>query len=490
MMASVLAPAGRIEGRMAGAARIFLGIPYGEPPVGPLRWRTPVPVRGGGRVEATSPGPAPPQHVRAALDWMPGTRDEPMGEDCLNLDVYAPAQRQMSRPVIVHVFGGGFQGGSAGGLGIDGAGFVGLRDCVLVRPNLRIGALGFLHLADAFPDLDATNRGMLDLVLALEWVRDNIEAFGGDPERVTLAGTSSGAFTIAALLGCPRAEGLFHAAWLMSGSASRIIDAETASAVTREFLHHADVSPGDITALEGLSIETIGSAQEACLATDLGERNAPGGRTLGIVLDSQTLARHPMDALEEGRGRDVGLVFGSTANEARAWYATGVMPKADDAMLMETIERFLPKDPPAELRRLRERHPGEDATQLQERYLSEAIYRAPALRSAEAQNMSGGVAATYSFRWAPRGPYASLGAAHGFDESFVFDTSVPIMTGDPHAKELRDAMSGNLMHLARSGTPDWLGNRSFGSDRDGSDMPPALTGTDDREPDSCTGSSV
>ena len=462
MTVSRRAPAGRITGLQTSGAHAFLGIPYGLPPVGPLRWRPPVKAPPAASIDATSPGPAPPQLSRPVQAWAPTTRNESMGEDCLNLDVYAPEAAGEGLPVIVHVFGGGFEGGSAGSRSIDGPAFVRSRDCILVRPNMRTGALGFLHLAGAFPELSETNRGMLDLVFALEWVRENIAAFGGDPGRVTLTGLSSGAFTVAALLGCPGTAGLFRAAWLMSGSASRILAPEAAEAVTREFLRRVDVRPGDIGALDRVPVQSILSAQEASVASHLGERNAPGGRTLGIVLDGTSLRQQPLAALCEGRGRDVGLVLGSTADEARAWYASGIMLEPDDAALVRTIRRFEPKNAIRELLSLRERYPGSGPAHLEERYLSEVIYRRPAAVSAQAQRRGGGVAATYTFAWAPTGPYAVLGAAHGFDEPFVYDTDAPIMWGAADSIGLRGEMSASLMRLALDGTPDWIGERRFG----------------------------
>ncbi|MDF0603054.1 carboxylesterase family protein [Psychromarinibacter sp. C21-152] len=462
MSAVVEAPAGRITGRAAGGSRVFLGIPYGRPPVGALRWRPPEPAAPGIEIDATRPGPAPPQIHRPLPPWAPGTRAQPYAEDCLNLDIYAPARSGGPRPVIVHAFGGGFQGGSAGGLGIDGARFAATRDCILVRVNMRTGALGFLHLAEAFPGLPQTNRGMLDLILALTWVRDNIAAFGGDPGRVTLAGLSSGAFTATALFGCPEARGLFHAAWLMSGPASRIVAPDTAAAVTRAFLDETDVPAGDIGALERLPVGAVLAAQEASVASDLGARNAPGGRTLGIVQDGASLARHPRDALQDGAGRDVGIVFGCTAQEARMWYAAGIMGAVDEARLLQTIRRFEGAGAEAARDRLRAHHPDASPRRLEERYLSDVIYRRPVIESAEAQRRGGGQAATYCFQWAPAGAHAELGASHGFDEPFVFDTPVPVMTDSPADASLRQEMSDALLQLARTGRPGWAGDRVFG----------------------------
>ncbi|HWV21996.1 MAG TPA: carboxylesterase family protein, partial [Devosia sp.] len=264
----------------------FAGIRYAEPPVGSLRFKPPVPHENRGMVDAGRYGLAPPQTVRPMPAWAPRGEGFETGEDCLNLNIFTPAADGKRRPVIVHAFGGGFQGGAAHGTFHDEAGFARRGDVVLVRPNMRVGALGFLHLGAAFgPDYAAANRGMLDFIAALGWVRDNIAAFGGDPDNVTLVGMSSGSFTISALFGVDGIAHLYRRAWLMSGPASRIIARDTAAALAQDFLARAGVETGDRAALERLPVETILAAQEKVLAVHLGERNAPGGRTFGIVFD-------------------------------------------------------------------------------------------------------------------------------------------------------------------------------------------------------------
>jgi para-nitrobenzyl esterase len=147
-----------------------------------------------------------------------------MREDCLNLNVWTPSADEARRPVLVHVFGGGFERGSASEGLYDAAALVAQSSAPVVRVNFRIGALGFLFLADSFNEpLGASNLGVQDLIAALEWVRDNIAALGGDPDKVTLFGHSSGAFMIASLFAAPASRGLFARAWLQSGSASRVL---------------------------------------------------------------------------------------------------------------------------------------------------------------------------------------------------------------------------------------------------------------------------
>ena len=305
----------------------FLGIPYAEAPTGALRFKPPRPLSlTPEAVDATRPGPAAPQVQSPAPDWAPRSTGFDTSEDCLNLNVFTPAVDDKCRPVIVHVFGGGFQTGSVNGGAIDDEGFAARGDVVLVRPNMRVGALGFLHLGPVMgADYAPANRGMLDLTAALDWVRTNIAGFGGDPDNVTLVGMSSGAFTIGALFGTDGTESLFRRAWMMSGSASRIVDAQTAEDMARDFLDRAGIAPGDTQALENLPVETILAIQQEIVATDLGVRNAPGGRTFGIVADETSLMRHPIDGLKAGIGRGKSIVTGWSRDEARMWYLFGIM---------------------------------------------------------------------------------------------------------------------------------------------------------------------
>lgn len=321
----------------------FFGIPYGEPPVGALRFQPPKAVTAKGLVDATQPGNAPPQIRRPVPAWTPRNTGFLTGEDCLNLNVFTPAADRGKRPVVVHVFGGGFQTGSVNGGYQDELGFVSRGDVVYVRPNFRTGALGFLHLGEVMGDGSPANRGMLDLVLALEWVQSNIGAFGGDRDNVTLVGLSSGGFTIGALFGMDGIAHLFRRAWMMSGSASRIIDPRTASSMALDFLDRAGICPGDHDALRGLPVERILTVQEEIIATDLGERNSPGGRTMGIVLDGASLKRHPLDGLAAGAFRDKQMVVGWTRDEARMWHALGIMqaPK-DRERVLSTVAAFFP----------------------------------------------------------------------------------------------------------------------------------------------------
>ena len=452
----------RYRGLSHARGASFLGIPYAAPPIGPLRFKPPrylSPVSE--VVDATRPGASPPQVQRQAPDWAPRSTGFETSEDCLNLNVFTPALDGARRPVIVHVFGGGFQTGSINGGAIDDQGFAADGDVVLVRPNMRVGALGFLHLGPAMgKDFAPANRGMLDLIAALKWIKANIAGFGGDPDNVTLVGMSSGAFTIGALFGTQATGNLFQRAWMMSGSASRIVDAQTATIMAYDFLGRAGVTPGDAKALETLPIETILDIQEQFVATDLGVRNAPGGRTLGIVADGVSLKQHPLGGLRDGIARDTPIVTGWSRNEARMWYLFGIMKAPESrGRVLETIARYHPETAEQVFQDLQDAHPEFDLAGLEEAFLSETIYKKAALRTGAAQRTGGGSAYAYEFAWIPKRDNGRFGTAHGFDEPFVFGNvdpdRTPLTAGDPAAPALATRMSEMLYRFARTGDPGW-----------------------------------
>ena len=434
-------PYGALRGRTTATGLAFLGIRYGAPPIGARRWTPPSPhIPSGAAVDATRFGPSPPQLPSPATPWRAAFAPQAMSEDCLNLNVWTPAADGARRPTLVHVFGGGFETGSASEGLQDGAALSAQADAVVVRVNFRIGALGFLHLGDAFgAEFAAGNVGLLDLRLALEWVRDNI----------------------AALFALPGARGLFAKAWMQSGSASRVLARTQAAAGTAEFLREVEVAAGDREGLAALSVAAILAAQRKIAAFDLGDRNAPGGRTLGVVEDGVTLMRHPLQALAEGAWRDAPIVLGFTRDEARLWFAAGVMrtPQSMDEARAEMV-RFSDASAGARLFAFyRARYPDLAPVALREKFLSDAVYGVPALRTALAHRHAGGRAFLYRFDWSAPGVGARLGAAHGFDEAFVWNAAdprrFPLVADDSEAATLAASMSQALIDFARSGSPGW-----------------------------------
>jgi para-nitrobenzyl esterase len=276
---------------------------------------------------------------------------------------------------------------------------------------------------------------------------------------VTLLGLSSGAFSIAALAGVRAAQGLFHRAWMASGPASRIIPSSVATGQAWDFLADLGIRPGDRAAIAAVDTAAILLAQTHICATDLGERNAPGGRTLGIVADGAVLAEHPLAAIGRGVWKDVPIVLGTTRDEAQLWFAAGLMsPTPSFEAVMREMTRFAgPAQAPALLRAYHERWTVDSPQSLRQRFLTDAVYRVPALRTARAQTMAGGAAYTYRFDWCSPIQDGALGAAHGFDEAFIWNAveRAPYAAGDPAAPALAEAMMRSVANLAHGGRPDW-----------------------------------
>ena len=455
-------PYGLLSGRRTPDGYEFLGIPYAEPPIGPLRFCKPVPRRrASATVDATSPRPAPLQAMGPSLGLFGDISPKSISEDCLYLNVWTPAADEERRPVLVHLFGGGFQRGSATDGVEDAAALSKKSDCVVVRIGFRVGVLGFLHLGDVWgAPYEAGNVGLLDVVAALEWVAENIGALGGNPDNVTVFGISSGAFMATALFAVPAARPLFHRAFLQSGSASRVFDRASAAERAREFLMAAGVAIGDGRALEALSPDRILEAEAKILASDLGARNAPGGRALGIVEDGTTVVEHPLDVFRRGTCRDKPIVLGSTRDESRMWFSLGVMaiPETRNALAAE-MDRFFPGRGDAIFASYCARYSGADLAGLREQFLTDAVYRLAAVRTALAHAHSGGTAYLFRFDWTPAGERARFGAAHGFDEPFVWGVEpshkLPLMDGSHDAATVARQMSKALIAFARNGDPGW-----------------------------------
>ena len=262
------APCGRIRGRESCSVRAFLGIPYGAAPVGERRFAPPVAAAGfADPFDAVAFGTISAQEAAPLSELLPGTENlayapgVTVGEDCLNLNVWAPLAAE-GAPVLVYVHGGSFIHGSGSGPWVDGTAHAQDHGLVVVTLNYRLGLLGGLYLGQYAPE--HSNLGLQDQLLALRWVQANIAAFGGDPERVTLSGESAGAISTAALLFAPAAEGLFIRAVIESGHldvALRREQAVTTTGHTLAELHIPADAPDVLDRLREISLLRILAAQ-------------------------------------------------------------------------------------------------------------------------------------------------------------------------------------------------------------------------------------
>jgi para-nitrobenzyl esterase len=289
---------GTVRGVRADGLAIFRGLPFARPPVGPLRFAPPEPPDPWSGVrETVRSGPAAAQNGALVGPLMSLGIDR-TGEDCLYLNVWTPQPDRARRPVLVWIHGGAFILGSGSQTLYDGSTLARRGDVVIVTINYRLGALGFLRAQDRFgARLPATgNEGLLDQIAALEWVRDEIEAFGGDPGNVTIFGESAGAMSCATLLALPRARGLFHRAILQSGAANFLWPRDIAARVADQMLAVLDIgSPEELRAAAPARL--LAAQRRLFMELMLGEQHvlgalSPAGqRVAGAVFLGLTLAR-------------------------------------------------------------------------------------------------------------------------------------------------------------------------------------------------------
>ncbi|MFD4925682.1 carboxylesterase/lipase family protein [Streptomyces goshikiensis] len=437
---------GVVEGRReAGGIAVFRGIPYAAPPVGALRFAAPAPpepwegVRDAGAFGPTAPKVPYPDTFAALLP-----DPEIPGDDCLNLNVWTPDPDPGARlPVMVWIHGGALTRGSAAVPVYDGAAFA--RDgVVLVSFNYRLGALGY----GLFPDAPA-NRGLLDQIATLTWVRDNIEAFGGDPGRVTVFGESAGAISIGALLAAPRAAGLFTRAVLQSG-APEVLPRDRVRTMVRRMAALLKV-PATAGAFTAVALPDLLRAQAAVLRRT---NSLVGGPAFGLVADPATL---PDDPLETAAAGEVPLLLGWTAEEYRLWLApTGAMRVLDRlGPLAVSLARARSGKDRATVRALRTALPGASAAELAGQLLTDRLLRDPLRRLAGARRSA--PSHLYEFRW--RSGVPGLGSCHALELGFVFDTlHVPEaawLAGRDTPQELADEMHAAWVRFAVTGDPGW-----------------------------------
>ena len=312
---------GPIRGRRKEDVYLFSGIPYAAAPIDDLRFKPPQPHRPWTEVrDALKFGPAAPQTPGGGL-----TANAPVRwhEDCLTLNVSTPACDQERRAVLVWIHGGHYRTGQGAIPWYNGHSFNLNGDIVVVSINYRLGALGFTDLSHLGADYASSGyNGLLDQIAALRWVQDNISQFGGDPNKVTIAGESAGAFSVSTLLGCEQAQGLFRGAIAQSGAAHHTLEKAAAEKTAERFLNELGVS--DVLSLAAIDVQRILDAQaKTCGALEggTGEINQLGGHVAPFYPHhgNDLLPRSPIDAIRAGCGSDVAVLLGSNSQETTMW---------------------------------------------------------------------------------------------------------------------------------------------------------------------------
>lgn len=443
-MVEVEIATGRLAGRRRRDVVLFAGIPYAAPATGARRFERPSPATPWAGVrDATAFGPMAWQGpgLLAGLALGSGACDE----DCLSLNVITPGTSGR-RPVLVWIHGGGFTAGSSATPWYDGTGFALAGDVVVVTINYRLGALGFLHL-DELSDrhADSGRLGLLDQIAALRWVRDNISAFGGDPDDVTVFGESAGAMSIGCLLAMPEASGLFRRAITQSGAAEAVATPDDAAAVTRALCDLVDARTVDD--LLAVAPEALVAAQQQ-LAEHSRRQGTAGDSVFALpfrpVVDG-TVLPDPLAAIGAGSAADVDLISGTNADECTI-FLLAVPSDLDEARALRRAERWLPGGE-ALYRSYAERRPGATPWELLAALMSDAVFRMPSLRLLDAHAGAAGAGVRthgYRFDWASPAFGGMLRAAHAVEIPFVWDNlakgGVTMLVGDDPPKQLAAAM--------------------------------------------------
>jgi len=462
---------GALRGQLRDGVASFLGIPYAASPTGKLRFQAPGrPASWDGIRQADAFGPTPPKpdYPKPFDTLLP----EPIiaGDDWLTLNIWTPDPGTAGLPVLVWIHGGAFANGNSAVPIYDGHAFA--RDgVVLVSINYRLGIDGFALLPDA-----PANRGLLDQIAALEWVQENIGAFGGDPGSVTIFGESAGAMSVVTLLSLPRARGLFARAIAQSGAAQAAADSADAALVTGE-LAAVLGRPATAANLAQVPLAELIATQAAvrdALAIDpnparFGASIVAGSMAFVPVIDTELLTSHPLAAIAAGAGADIPLLIGTNAEEFRLFLVpTGMAAVVTDEMVAGMAGRLGATAPV--LDRYRANRPGASPGDLLAALLTDRFFRLPAY--AVAQSRIGGPAATYYYEFA--WPSPGLGAVHALEIPFVFDnlsaSGAELITGSAPPTGLAALMHATWIRFARSSDPGWpafderLGVQVFNAD--------------------------
>jgi para-nitrobenzyl esterase len=447
---------GRVRGFNVAGINRFLGIPYGGPTSGANRFKPPTPVAPWSSVrDAFDYGPIAPQVLFSPaidyislIDWdqQPGG----MSEDVLTLNVWTPGIGDGGkRPVLVSLHGGGFTTGSSGHSTYNGDPLARFGNVVVVTVNHRLGALGYLDLVDIGAPAEYSQSGvagMLDIVQALQWVRDNIERFGGDPGTVMVFGQSGGGRKVSTLLAMPTGKGLFHRAAVQSGSQLRSMSREEGAKAADLLLRQLGLVRSRLNELYTMPWDRILAAQAAL---------APGQvREFWPVVDGDALPQHPFDPAAPAISADVPMVISNCLHDAAL--ALTNFDLTDDGLKAIVVKLVNEAKAQQVLDMYYQAYPNATPFQIQAAILTDRDHNRRAVTQAERKAaLRGAPVWMYRFDWPSPGYGGKFGAVHATDTALVFhNTHLPIDGDRPAAHMIADKMAAAWVAFAKTGTPN------------------------------------
>jgi para-nitrobenzyl esterase len=466
--------AGRVAGYVRNTIYTFKGIPYADDTAGANRFMPPAKPKAWAGVRSSRQyGYVAPQGSRAgwANDeeaFMFAWDDGVQGEDCLRVNIWTPAiNDRKKRPVMLWLHGGGYTAGSGQELrSYDGENLARRGDVVVVSLNHRLNVLGHLDLSGYGDQYAASgNLGMLDIVAALEWLRDNIENFGGDPGNVTIFGQSGGGGKVSALMAMPAAKGLFHRAIVESGSMSRGIPQENARKLADAIMGELGLGKDSLAKIQLLPFQQLFGAAQKILTAQ--RPKMPGGipnfrrisDSLGFapVVDGKTLPAHPFDPQAPAISADIPMIIGTTLNEFVTAINHPEYEAMSDEILQSRVREVYADKAPSVIAAFRERTPQAKPFDLWSRIASAGV-RESAIRQAKLKAAQGRAPAyLYWFTWQTPILSGRPRAFHCSEIAFVFDNTdrCDTMTGGTaEARALAGKMCDAWIQFARSGNPN------------------------------------
>jgi para-nitrobenzyl esterase len=463
--------AGTVRGTVDEGINVFKGIPYGDTTAGSNRFLPPKPpAPWEGTRDALAYGPTAPQTVGAADVRDGAARRLPEeGEDCLVLNVFTPAlSGGRNRPVMVWLHGGGFSSGSGSTPILDGTSLARSGDVVVVTINHRLNVFGFTYLGEAAGSDFASSggAGMLDIVAALQWVRDNIDRFGGDPNLVTIFGQSGGGRKVATLMAMPAAKGLFHRAIIESGAVLRLTEREDAIRTTHLLLDELGLGRNragelqNLQALQNVPMARLLAANAAVNAKLPGRE--PGMTANSPTVDGRVIPSHPWDPAAPGLSASIPLLIGYARTEETLYdRPTPETLALDDAGLKLRAAKRIGGDPGRVIEIYRTAHPDATPWDLWILIATDHPRGTYSRELAKRKAVQGGAPAfAYRFDWETPEGGGHMRSPHTVEIPFVFNNikiAGPLISKMPEALALAGKVSAAWVAFARTGNPNTSG---------------------------------